>query len=196
MNLVIIQHELKEFYQRWKTKADGHDSESLADYFDRFFTLFVIYNRIYNVVNVILAEQGELKILKETGKIKKKNNTDDNQAATICIAHFLREELNEIVAENQVQIDEFIYIIKERLFNIVLKNGKPQRHEDLELENGLESDDAVLIVESLLIILYKMRCNVFHAEKGFNNSQIRILEPANICLNNLVERLIVKVMVV
>ena len=57
MDLAIIQHELNEFYQRWKTKADSYDSESLADYFVRFFTLFLIYKRIYNVVNVILEEQ-------------------------------------------------------------------------------------------------------------------------------------------
>ncbi len=196
MNLAIIQNELNEFYQRWKTKANGYNSGLLEDYFDRFFTLFVIYNRIYNVVTVILAEQGELEILKENGKIKKKEKIDDNKAATVCVAHFLREELNEIIAENQSQIDEFIFIIKERLFNIDLKNGKPQKNKDFELKNGLESDEAEIIVESLLIILYKMRCNVFHAEKGFNNSQIRILEPANICLNNLVERLIVKVMAV
>ncbi len=118
MNLVIIQHELKEFYQRWKTKANGHNSGSLEDYFDSFFTFFVIYNRIYTVVTVILAEQGELEILKEKGKIKKKEKIDDNKAAKVCVAHFLREELNEIIAENQSQIDEFIFIIKERLFNM------------------------------------------------------------------------------
>ena len=137
-----------------------------------------------------------MKILKEKGKIKKKNFTEDNQAATIGVAHFLREELNDIIIENQHQIDEFIFIIKERQFNINLRYGKPQRNKDLELKNGLESDETVITVESLLIILYKIRCNVFHAEKGFNNAQIRILSPANICLYNLVDRLIVKVMAV
>ncbi len=43
MSLIIKKHELFEFYQRWKTKADGHDSESLADYFDRFFTISYTY---------------------------------------------------------------------------------------------------------------------------------------------------------
>jgi hypothetical protein len=77
-----------------------------------------------------------------------------------------------------------------------LKNCQPQRNKDFELKNGLESDEAEIIVESLLVILYKMRCNVFHAEKGFNDSQKYILAPANICLNYLVEKLIVKVMAV
>jgi hypothetical protein len=49
------------------------------------------------------------------------------------------------------------------------------------------------IVESLLKILYKIRCNVFHAEKGYNDEQRIILEPCNNCLQDLVEKLILKV---
>jgi hypothetical protein len=43
MNLAIIQNELNEFYQRWKTKANGYNSGLLEDYFDRFFTISYTY---------------------------------------------------------------------------------------------------------------------------------------------------------
>lgn len=39
MDLAIIKHELFEFYNRLKAKADSHNSNSLKDYIDRFLTL-------------------------------------------------------------------------------------------------------------------------------------------------------------
>jgi hypothetical protein len=194
MTLVIKKNQLDEFYTRWRAKSDDYNSDELSDYFDKFFTLFVIYNRIYNVVVSILNEQGQLDVLRQQGKIdKRKKEPDDNKAATICVAHFLRDDLPAIVADNQNRIDEFKKIIRERLFNIDLKYGQPQRQKDLDLLTGLESNNNLTIVESLLKILYKIRCNVFHAEKGYNDEQRIILEPCNNCLQDLVEKLILKV---
>ena len=193
MTLVIKKQQLEQFYERWRNKVNEYKSDELSNYFDKFFTLFVIYNRIYNVVVAILHQKNELIILKHQGKIDKKNPPDDNKSATVCVAYFLREDLISIISDNQNQIEEFKNIIKNERFNIDLNYGKPQPQKDLNLLHGLESNDNLLIVESLLMILYKLRCNVFHAEKGYNNDQKLILGPANYCLQNLVDRLIIKV---
>ena len=194
MTLKVKKHQLDQFYRRWRNKANEYNSNDLIDYFDKFFTLFVVYNRIYNVVVAILNEKGELDTLKQQGKIdKRKIEPYDNKAATICVAHFLRGDLQAIIEENQNQIEEFKNIIKNQLFYIDLNHGHPQRKRDLDLLHGLESDDNLLIVESLLKILYKIRCNIFHGEKGYNNEQRLILEPANNCIQNLIDRLIIKV---
>lgn len=194
MTLVIKKTQLEEFHLRWREKANEYNSDELSDYFDRFFTLFVIYNRIYNVVVSILHEQGQLDVLRQQGKIdRRKREPDDNKAATICVAHFLRDDLQAIITDNQGRIEKFKTIIRERQFNIDLKYGQPQRQKDLDLLAGLESNDNLTIVESLLKILYKIRCNVFHAEKGFNDEQRIILDPCNTCLQDLVEKLIIKV---
>jgi hypothetical protein len=195
MSLDIKKHELTEFYQRWRSKARDYKSDSLVDYFDKFFTLYVIFNRIYSVALAVLHEKGQLNDLVELGKIeklKKNKLVDDNVAATICIAYFLREDLAEIVAENKSEIEEFDLLIDKHIFNIDLFYGKPQRDKDLELLKGLRSNNELEVVESLLKILYNIRCNVFHAEKGYNNEQKFVLGPCNNTLERLVDRLIVK----
>ena len=194
MTLIIKKYQLNDFYGRWREKANAYNADSLSDNFDKFFTLFVIYNRIYNVVVVILNDQGELDNLRKQGKIQKnKKEPDDNKAATVCVAHFLRHELQQIVDANNYSITEFKNIIANHVFNIDLKYGQPQRNKDLALLHGLESGNNVLTVEALLTILYKIRCNVFHAEKGYNEEQKMILAPANVCLQNMVDRLIQQV---
>lgn len=194
MTLKVKKHQLDQFYGRWREKANEYNSDDLSNYFDKFFTLFVVYNRIYNVVVAILNEKGELDTLKQQGKIdKRKIEPYDNKAATICVAHFLHGDLQAIIEKNQNQIEEFKNIIRNQRFYIDLKHGHPQREKDLDLLRGLESSDNLLIVESLLKILYKIRCNIFHAEKGYNNEQRLILEPANNCIQNLIDRLIIKV---
>lgn len=194
MTLIVKKHQLHQFYARWRQKATAYQSDSLADHFDKFFTLYVIYNRIYNVIVAMLSEDGQLDVLRQQGKIdKRKKEPDDNKAATICVAHFLRQDLPQVITANAKSIEDLKSIIHDRLFNIDLRYGQPQRNKDLALLAGLESNNHILIVEALLTILYKIRCNVFHAEKGYNDEQILILEPCNNCLLDLVDRLIQKI---
>ena len=41
---------------------------------------------------------------------------DDNVAATICIAYFLKEDLGAVVAENKSEIEEFDLLIDQQVF--------------------------------------------------------------------------------
>jgi hypothetical protein len=190
MTLAIKKIELQEFSERWFAKAAEYKGDELSNYFDKFFTLFVIYNRMYNVVVAILDEQGEIKVLKDLNKIEKRHREPpDNKAATVCVAHFLRDELGAIIDENTKSIEDFKVIIDKNLFNIDLYYGQPQPEKDRQLLKGLNSKSPLTIVESLLIILYKIRCNVFHAEKGYNQHQKIILDPANSCIYNLSQKL-------
>ena len=191
MTLVVKKRELQDFHERWYQKAQEYNSDELADYFDKFFSLFVIYNRIYNVVVAILNEQGELDTLRRAGKIVEQPG--DGKSATVCIAYFLRNDLNQIINDNNEAIGTFKFILEEKLFNIDLDYGQPQPQKDKKLLNGLNSTDSLTKVEALLKILYKIRCNVFHAEKGYNEDQKLILEPCNNCLDYLVRLLITKI---
>ncbi|QNF33610.1 hypothetical protein HUW51_13090 [Adhaeribacter swui] len=90
--IVIKIFELQQFYERWNEKLNSYTTQNLNDVFDKFFSLFVIYNRVYNVVEVILNEEGKLVELKSLGLIdKKRKKVLDNQAATICIAYYLKD---------------------------------------------------------------------------------------------------------
>ncbi|QNF33611.1 hypothetical protein HUW51_13095 [Adhaeribacter swui] len=83
----------------------------------------------------------------------------------------------------KLEINTFKSIIKEEKFYIDLYYGEPQRAKDLDLLYGLNSFDAFEQLKSLLIILYNLRCNLFHGEKGYHPNQIEILQPA---INSLV----------
>lgn len=194
MALIIKRKELEEFCERWSNKANEYKLNSLSNYFDKFFTLYVIFTRIYNLIEALLKEQGELKVLKLQGKIKKSRNfTSDNEAATVCIAHYLRNESQEVVRKLQTHIEEYKNIINNELFFIDLYYGKPQPQNDKKLYIQLNSKENTIVLEGLLIILYKLRCNMFHAEKGFDREQEIILEPSIYVLAELNKILLMKI---
>ena len=52
-----------QFIRGWTTKAESirlHDHD-LASYFDKFFTLFVIYNRLYTEATFTLWRDGRVR---------------------------------------------------------------------------------------------------------------------------------------
>ena len=57
----MISQELENFYIRWLQKADEYQNESLQDCFDRFFTLFVAYNRLYAELALSRVKKGLVK---------------------------------------------------------------------------------------------------------------------------------------
>ena len=194
--LIVKGIQLKDFYNRWTEKSKSYSNDDLADLFDKFFSLYVVYNRIYNITASVLYEEGEIEKLKKAKKIKRnKRETEVNEsdAAIFCIAHYLRDNLEEIISENINEINDFKFILENKLFNIDLFYGQPQPKKDKKLLKGLESKNNLIVIESLLTILYKVRCNIFHAEKGFNEEQRIILEPVNNLLEKLIKTLISKV---
>ena len=54
----MISSELQNFYERWLRKAEEYRSDDLQDCFDRFFTLFVAYNRLYAELALSCAKRG------------------------------------------------------------------------------------------------------------------------------------------
>lgn len=88
----IHLYELKEFYHRWNIKCNSYDNQILSDLFDKFFSLFVIYNRLYNEVTALFEINGTLDQMREEGIIDKKpKRVRDNKAATVCVAKFLHD---------------------------------------------------------------------------------------------------------
>lgn len=189
--LEVKIHQLNEFYQRWNTKSESYDSEELSTVFDKFFTLFVIFNRMYNVVLAILCDEAELETLRANGKIDKRRKVPyENQVAIFCVAHYLREISDEVVAELNDEINSFKSIIEEKRFNIDLYYGNPQPKKDKKILEDLRSDNSIQILEGVLKILYNVRCNIFHAEKGYNPDQRIILNPCNDSLDFMNRKLI------
>ena len=43
----MIKQEINDFCNNWLQKANNIDSSNLQGAFDKFFTLYVVYNRLY-----------------------------------------------------------------------------------------------------------------------------------------------------
>lgn len=184
--IILKIAELEQFYERWNEKINSYVDNELNSIFDKFFSLFVIYNRLYNVVTVVLKESGELSNMRANGIIDKKPKiVRDNKAATICVAHYLNNEIPTIITSLQDELDIFQTIINDEIFFIDMYYGTPQRDKDLSLLKGLQSLEERKVFLSLLEILYNLRCNMFHGEKGLNYDQKMILKPAITSLLNI-----------
>src|SRR5688572_24166509 len=84
--------KLMDFCERWMIKASSYGTDSLSDCFDKFFTLFVVYNALYDDVS---------KKMFAGNKISKNKLTDRKSAtenAPGFIGHsFLAKSLKENV---------------------------------------------------------------------------------------------------
>lgn len=186
------KYELKDFYDRWVIKCNSYE-DSLSDLFDKYFSLFVIYNRLYNEITAIFENNGTLDILREDGSIDKKpKRVRDNKAATVCVAKYLSENENTVISTLYDEIAAFTEILQKGSFNIVLYNGIPQKERDKNLLKNLENSNNYLNLLGLLGILYNLRCNLFHGQKQFSEIQKMVMIPAVTAMEKINKTLIQK----
>ncbi|SRR5260221_9946490 len=189
--LIIKLDQLKPFINRWMKRANEllEKRESLNDFFDEFFTLYVIYNRLYNIVAVHSIS---------VGLVKKKDQQSnhsilDGKAATIYIAKFLKEDQHKIITVLANEIKHLKLIISEERFHIALNNGMPDLKEDRVYKEKLSSNKPSVVFLSVLEVLYEIRCNVFHGEKSFEDRQTEILKTSNIILRTVIGYLVPRI---
>jgi hypothetical protein len=187
----MLSLEFHRFHTEWRAKADQYQEPDLQSAFDRFFTLFVIYNRLYAEVTFHMARNGRINLTQRT-------NFPDGSAATDYVLQFLggtnTVELFEADPECAKAIQAIIALLagptpEGRQFAIKLDMiyGQPQRDADLELLRKLRSHSHSERGIAILQFLYAIRCNLFHGHKGFDDVQLEIMRPANILLSRIVE---------
>ncbi len=57
----MLSDELIDFYDRWIEKSKVYSVQDLHDCFDKFFALFVVYNRLYMEAAWLLARRGRIR---------------------------------------------------------------------------------------------------------------------------------------
>jgi hypothetical protein len=185
---------LRSFYTRWTQKAKSHDSMLSKEYytqddetkklyenaiFDKFFTLFVCYNALYNTASEILG---------------KATQGDHYQATSGVIAFFEKKEIILLSKLPETVIDDFIN--KLRYFYIhKYSYGKPyknrtDRKTSVNLDNELrekarEKGDEKNRTHAVLEILYLIRCNMFHGQKMISYDQLDMLKCAACIITDL-----------
>ncbi|MBV2190216.1 hypothetical protein [Providencia rettgeri] len=188
---MALHPHVGEFYRHWLEKSDAYKDETISSYFNKSFSLFVLYNKLYAEATFILNREGEINV-SQTG------NFPDRKGATSYapkyIGHeFLSEELNnDRDCSNSINV--LVSLIEDERFNIKLKlfDGTRQPEKDMELVSNIQSDDVVTRVEGILDLIYSVRCNMFHGNKNYQQVQIVLLKPVTIILRKVIEVLYAK----
>ena len=167
---IMIPKDTSEFIQRWKHKRRFYPLDRLDHYFDRFFTSFVLYNFLYNEISSRLQP----------------NWNGDEKKATKAAKKLLGAETifnDRLIRQNG---DKICHLVKTKTFYIRDKVWDEQKIKKLT------STDPEQWVKGLLEIVYGIRCNTFHGQKSFEESQKSILGPCIAITERLNDMLIEK----
>lgn len=177
--------QLQEFCQRWIDKSNDIDGNDLRDLFDKFFSLYVAYNRLYVEATHILNHRGNLNIDAND------SFPDKNAATSYILQYFGCRRLKNILEENgdyTQHLNSLKNILRNNIFNVCLNpltgNSIPQK--DQELLSKLDSNNCNDQVSGILEFIYQVRCNMFHGRKGYEPVQEILLEPVLYFLNKIV----------
>jgi hypothetical protein len=189
----MLSFEFESFYHNWTMKAEGLSVETLQDCFDKFFTLYVIYNRLYAELTFLMARQGKLSFIHKTktGEIKKIRAFPDSWAAKCYVNDYLGSNLLvshiEQDKNTRLALQEICELINNERFYIKLDvlTGTTQREEDLKLLENLESTNKSFKAHAILDFIYSLRCNMFHGNKDFTRVQVPLLRPAIIIIDKI-----------
>lgn len=177
----MLTNELQEWYQNWRTKEGTYKSEELQDIYDRYSTLFTIYNKLYNQLPPRLKAKGYVL----------PNRLLDSVSSTQYVVNFLSASriIDTLTKKNQADIEQIELLIEMEVFYIKIKNGERQRDKDQELLARLKSKNEEKKAIAILEVIYHVRCNMVHGSKDFQEYQKALLIPLTNILNSLLDLL-------
>lgn len=165
-------YAIERFCDRWIDKADAYRTDYLEDLFDRFFTLFVAYNRFYSAA----AELFRANLDPRQAKLLQ----GDRREATNVMARLITQSRFTDAMKGVPAIDDACQAISTLLENhqFFLHNIRGTKEPDLardeKIADGLRKHNLLAVLECL----YQIRCNIFHGEKDFAPRQAELLAPA------------------
>ena len=172
---MALSPELAIFCDDWRAKAEAYSCENVREAFDRFFTLYVVFNRLYAEATFRLARRGQARLT---------DRFPDSKAAQEYVLQFCGAEALTRAWEADPNINAALRLIadhlRERRFALKLDmvSGEPRPEADRKLLEGLGSRSRNRRACAVLEALYSIRCNMFHGHKGFKPIQVEILRPA------------------
>jgi hypothetical protein len=177
-----MRAETVEFIESWELKLSQIDSphDRLKELYDKFTTLYTIYNRLYNEA----FYQMEI-----NQRLIKQRYSDYEKATSIVIDFLSPKTIIKSLAKNDnvTEIEKVSKLIN-NVFHINLAEGIPDINSDKQLASNLQSKSPDVKSKAVLSLLYNVRCNIVHGYKEFKEHQRLIVEP----LVELLETLIPK----
>lgn len=183
--------EMTEFCNAWLAKADSYEGGELNDYYNKSFSLFTLYNRLYAEATFTLAREGQIVLLNDK-PFPDGKGAKEYAPKFIGYEHLLQILNNDINCNTA--ITDIIRLIENEEFYIKLSmpHGNRQKEKDQLLLQALKSTGAKTKITAVLDLIYSVRCNMFHGNKGFEPVQIRLLNPMTVILRKIVETLFEK----
>lgn len=160
------------FCERWITKADAYQTHHIEDLFDKFFTLFVAYNRLYSAA----AELHRTTLDTRRAQMPR----GDRYEATTVMCRLITQSRFLDASRESPAIAAACQKIANLLINhhfflhSVRGTKEPDLGRDAKLADGLHNYRLLSVLECL----YQIRCNIFHGEKEFARRQAELLIPA------------------
>lgn len=176
----MLNPNLINLYNNWTLKANSYNHNDLANVFDKYITLFVIFNALYNHIVNELRNSGTHIY----------NRYDDRKAATVWIISFIgaNQIINKInTNELNAEINNIAQLIQDEVFHIKINWGRRERTSDLKIMNKLRSNNNDEKARGLLEVIYYVRCNLVHGHKQFENYQRDLLIPLTNILSSINE---------
>lgn len=173
-------YTIERFCDRWIGKAEAYRSNDLEDLFDRFFTLFVAYNRFYSAA----AEMYRKTLDARQATMRQ----GDRQEATTIMARLIGQpRLSDAIQETPAvgySCEIIAGLLENRQFFLHSDRGtkEPDLARDAKLADGLRKRTVLAVLQCL----YQIRCNIFHGEKEFAPRQAQLLIPAITLLEAIV----------
>lgn len=174
--------ETIDYINNWEKGLKKINGDELTDFFNRFQTLYQIYNRLYNDAFRI-----------EQAKNKELNRISDYEKATVFVRDFIGSDLiiDNLKADNRIDdIKTISDLIDNEIFHINLKDGIGQEKFDKQLSKNLVNvQDNSIRAKAVLSVIYNVRCNLVHGYKNLEEHQRMLLEPVQNLLLTVVETL-------
>ncbi len=186
----MLSNELMIFCNRWLEKADKYSDDNTDHVFDKFFSLYVVYNALYVESTLELKRMG------------KEKGTWDKVSATKNVPIYIgNEKLYQKLQKFMSEIETIVRLIEQGTFYISTKkdNITPDADKDKkyieDIKFNKEARKKTLIENfniGILSLIYGTRCNMFHGRKGFDPIQKQLLTPMNNILEMIIKELLLK----
>jgi len=180
----MLNAEFERFVEVWKNRANGY-SDDQNGCFDKFFTLFVVFNRLYAEATFELERRNEITLPRNRPLPDKKGATEYT-LEMIGLNNFN----NMYETHLETQVETIAQLIEDQVFSIQLSipEGRSQPEKDRIMLRNIRSTGKTRAL-AILELIYKVRCNLFHGHKAFEPIQLNLLRPLNHILEHIVDLL-------
>jgi hypothetical protein len=179
---MALSTELETFCGSWHMKANAYAADVPGTY-DKFFTLYVVFNRLYAEATFRLAKRGLVRLRE---RFPDANGAQD-YVLQYCTATRLINAWEHNPSTAQA-LHEIVEHLRQGRFALKLDmvTGDSRPEADRALLAAMESRSRDRRAKAGLEALYAIRCNMFHGHKGFAPIQLDLLRPALLLLESTI----------